>query len=68
MHLSSAYYLLHLAAIGQKYLMFQFEEFWCKYVCLKNNLSYAPRILTKLMKTMLTSLRKIGKPSNEFFG
>ena len=56
MYLSSANYLVCPAPMDQNYVMFQFEEFWCKF------------ILIKLMKTILSSLRKGGKPSNKLFG
>ena len=55
MYLSSANYVVCPAPMDQNYV-FQFEEFWCKF------------ILIKLMKTILSSLRKGGKPSNELFG
>ena len=40
--------------------MFQFEGIRYKYVCLPNGLSPTPRIFTKLMKPVLSSLRKKG--------
>ena len=58
--LTDAYYSVPVATTDQKYLMFQFEEIRYKYVCLPNGLSHAPRIFTKLMKPVLSSLRKKG--------
>ena len=56
--LTDAYYSVPVATVDQKYLMFQFEGIRYKYVCLPNVLSPAPRIFTKLMKPVLSSLRK----------
>ena len=58
--LTDAYYSVPVATVDQKYLMFQFEGIRYKYVCLPNGLSPAPRIFTKLMKPVLSSLRKKG--------
>ena len=54
-----------VATVDQKYLMFQFEGIQYKYVYLPNGLSPAPRIFTKLMKPVLSSLRQKGTPSYE---
>ena len=56
--LTDAYYSVPVATVDQKYLMFQFEGIRYKYVCLPNGLSPASRIFTKLMKPVLSSLRK----------
>ena len=56
--LTDAYYSVPVATVDQKYLMFQFEGIRYKYVCLPNGLSLAPRIFIKLMKPVLSSLRK----------
>ena len=58
--LTDAYYSVPVATVDQKYLMFQIEGIRYKYVCLPNGLSPAPRIFTKLMKPVLSSLRKKG--------
>ena len=58
--LTDAYYSVPVATVDQKYLMFQFEGIRYKYVCLPNGLSPARRIFTKLMKPVLSSLRKKG--------
>ena len=69
--LTDAYYSVPVATVDQKYLMFQFEGIRYKYVCLPNGLSPAPRIFTKLMKPVLSSLRKKGHQVinylNDFF-
>ena len=56
--LTDAYYSVPVAAVDQKYSMFQFEEIRYKYVCLPNGLPPAPRIFIKLMKLVLSFLRK----------
>ena len=56
--LTDAYYSVPVATVDQKYLMFQFEGIRYKYVCLQNGLSLAPTIFIKLMKPVLSSLRK----------
>ena len=58
--LADAYYLVPVATVDQKYLMFQFEGIRYKYVWLPNGLSPAPRIFAKLMKPVLSFLRKKG--------
>ena len=58
--LIDAYYSVPAAIVDQKYLMFQFEGIRYKYVCLRNGLSPAPTIFTKLMKPVLSSLKKKG--------
>ena len=55
--LTDAYYSVPVATVDQKNLMFQFGGIRYKYVCLPNGLSPAPRIFTKLMKPVLSSLR-----------
>ena len=49
-----------MANVDQKHLIFQFEGIRYEYVGLPNGLSPAPRIFTKLMKPVLSSLRKTG--------
>lgn len=58
--LSDAYYSIPVAPIDQKFLLFQFEGIRYRYTCLPNGLSSAPRIFTKIMKPVLSSLRKKG--------
>ena len=69
--LTDAYYSVPVATVNQKYLMFQFEGIRYKYVYLPNVLSPAPRIFTKLMKPVLSSLSEKGHQvmnySDDFF-
>ena len=54
--LTDAYYSVPVATVDQKYLMIQFEGI--RYVCPPNGLSPVPRIFTKPMKPLLSSLRQ----------
>ena len=66
--LTDAYYSVPVATVDQKYLMFQFEVIQYTYVCLPNGLLPAPRIFTKLMKPVLSSLRKKGHQAMNYLG
>ena len=65
--LTHAYYSVPVATVDQTYLMFHFEGIRYKYVCLPNGLSPTPRIFTKLMKLVLSSLRKKGDQVKNYF-
>ena len=54
--LTDTYYSVTIAFCDQKYLLFQFERVKYKYVRLPNDLSSAPRISTKLLKLVLSTL------------
>ena len=56
--LTDAYCSVPIAFSDQKYLLFQFERVRYKYVCLSNDDSSAPRIVTKLLKPVLSNLHK----------
>ena len=58
--LNDAYFFVPVATVNQKYLMFQFEGIRYIYLCRSNGLLPAPRIFNKLMKPVLSSLRKKG--------
>ena len=58
--LANAYYTVPVLCMDQKYLLFQFERNLYKYTCLPNGLSSAPRIFTKILKPVLSALRKEG--------
>ena len=66
--LTDAYYSVPVAAVDQKYLILQFEGIRYKYVFLPNGLSLASRIFTKLMKPVLSSLRKKGHQVMNYLG
>ena len=57
-NLKDTYYSVPIALSDQKYLFFQFEEVRYKYACMPNGLSFALRIFTKLLKPVLSTLRK----------
>ena len=58
--LTDACYSVPIALSDQKYLFFQFEVLRYEYVCMPNGLSSGPRIFTKLLKQVLSTLRKQG--------
>ena len=58
--LTDAYYSATVATMDQNLLMFEFEGIRYNYVSLPNGLSPVPRIFTKHMKPILSSLRKKG--------
>ena len=58
--LKDAYYSVPIALSDQKYLFFQFEGVRYKYACMTNGLSSTLRIFTKLLKPVLSTLRKQG--------
>ena len=58
MDLEGAYYTVPLLCMDQKYLLFQFEGNLYKYMRLPNGLSSAPRIFTKILKPVFSTLRK----------
>ena len=58
--LTDAYYTVPVCITDKKFLIFCFEGCLYKYVCLPNGLSSAPRIFTKLLKSVYSALRKQG--------
>ena len=54
---TDAYYSVSISPESQKYLKFQVQDQLHKFVTLPNGLSSAPRIFTKLMKPMYSTLR-----------
>lgn len=58
--LKDAYHLIPIAALHRKYLRFTFNGLLYQYNCLPFGLSCAPRIFTKLLKPLITSLREKG--------
>lgn len=64
--LKDAYYSVPIAPQYRRYLKFTFEnKFYC-FTCLPNGLSPAPRIFTKLLKPIFSSLRKVGHVSTVY--
>ena len=58
--LTDAYYSVSISPDSQTYLKFQVGSQLYKFITLPNGSSSAPRILTKLMKTVYSTLRTRG--------
>ena len=58
--LQDAYYTLPVHPDHQKFLKFKFQDTLYQYTCLPNGLSSAPRIFTKLLKPVYSTLRRMG--------
>ena len=58
--LKDAYYSVPLAQTFRKYLRFTWNGILYQFTCLPNGLSSAPRVFTKLLKPMFSTLRKAG--------
>ena len=60
MDLKDAYYSVPIHLQDQKYLKFQWNDTFYKYVCFANGLSPCPRMFTKLLKPVYSVLRQKG--------
>lgn len=58
--LSQAYYSVPIAICCRKYLRFLWNNDLYEFTCLPFGLSPGPRVFTKLLKPMFSSLRKMG--------
>ena len=58
--LRNAYHSIAICPEHQKFLTFQFEECFYQYKCLPFGLSSAPRIFTKVLKPVFSTLRGWG--------
>ena len=58
--LTDAYYSVPIENSLQNFFAFQFQGKFYRYACLPNGLTSAPRIFAKIMKTVLSTLRKLG--------
>ena len=64
--LKDAYYSVPIAPRYWKFLKFAFKgQYYC-FTCMPNGLSPAPRIFTKLLKPVFSSLRKLGYMSTVY--
>ena len=61
-----AYYSVPVALSDQKSLLFQFYWVRYKYVCMLHSLFSVPRISTKLLKPVLSTLRKQGNQAMNY--
>ena len=58
--LKDAYYAVRVARSHRKYLRFFWNDVLYQYTCMPNGLSCAPRKFTKLLKTPLSTLHRMG--------
>ena len=64
--LKDAYYTVPICKSHQKYLKFCFDGKFYQYTCLPNGLASAPRIFTKLLKPVYSTLRSMGHVSSAY--
>ena len=64
--LRHAYYSVNMAKSHQKYLRFQWKTKIFQYTCLPNGITSAPRIFTKLMTPIFSTLRKFGHKNSAY--
>ena len=65
-NLMDAYYTVPIHSNHQKYLKFMFNGTLYQYTCLPNGLSSAPRIFTKLLKPVYSTLHNKGHLSSGY--
>lgn len=58
--LKDAYYSVPIYSTDRKFLKFMWKDQCFQYTCLPNGLSSAPRVFTKLLKPVFSTLRKQG--------
>ena len=58
--LTDAHYNVSIGNYFKRFFAFQFQGKYFKYVCLPNGVTSFPRIFTKIMKSFLASLGKLG--------
>ena len=58
--LTDAYYSVPIKNSLQNFFAFQFQGKFYRYACLPNGLTSAPRLFTKIMNPVLSTLRKLG--------
>ena len=59
-NLTDAYYSVTIENSLQNFFAFQFQEKFYKYACLPNGLTSSPRSFIKIMKPVLSTLKKLG--------
>ena len=64
--IKDAYYTVPIATEHQKYLKFTWRDKSYQYTCVPNGLESAPRILTKLLKSVFNVLRQKGYLSSSY--
>ena len=58
--LKDAYYTIYIASGHRKYLRFLWRDKMFQFTCLPNGLASAPRMFTKLLKSIFAHLRFLG--------
>ena len=58
--LSDAYYCIAMHILSMPFLTFLFLNIYYQFTCLPQGLSSAPRIFTKVVRVVLTYLRRFG--------
>lgn len=58
--LKDAYYSVPIYSTDRKFLKYMWKDQCFQYTCLPNGLSSAPRVFTKLLKPVFSTLRKQG--------
>ena len=58
--LKDAYYSVAISKCSRKYLRFLHKNTLYQYTCLPNGLASAPRAFTKLLKPVLSEVRRMG--------
>ena len=58
--LTDTYYSVPIEISLQNFFVFQFQGKFYRYACLPNGLTSAPRLFTKIMNPVLSTLRKLG--------
>lgn len=56
--LKDAYYSVPIYSTDRKFLKFMWKGQWFQYTCLPSGLLSAPRVFTKLLKPVFSTLRK----------
>ena len=64
--LRHAYYSINVAESQQVKLRFVFSDKIYQYTCLPNGISCAPRLFTKLLKPVFSTLRQLGHSNSGF--
>lgn len=64
--LKDAYYTVPIYSVHQKFLKFWFDDKFYQYTCLPNGLASAPRLFTKLLKPVYSTLRSMGHVSSAY--
>ena len=64
--IENAYYSIPIHKNDQKYLSFEFQNNYYSFTCVPNGLCSGPYIFTRIMKPIVTKLRKLGHLNSSF--